>query len=44
MIYENLTRIAVSPSSAATFGSAADVRPKGDTAVFAGSLAWSPPM
>lgn len=43
MFYDK-TRIAVSPSAAATLVSAADVRPQGDAGVFLGSPAWSPPQ
>lgn len=38
------TRIVVSPSAAATFVSAADVRAQGAAGVFDGSPAWSPPQ
>jgi hypothetical protein len=39
---DDKTRIAVSPSAAATFGSAADVRPQGGSGVSVGTPAWSP--
>jgi hypothetical protein len=38
-----LTRCGVSPSAAATFGTAADVRPRGGAVGVEGSPAWSPP-
>jgi hypothetical protein len=40
---DNKTRCGVSPSTAATFVSAADVRPAA-AGVFDGSPAWSPPQ
>ena len=38
-----LTRCGVSPSAAATFGTAADVRPRSGAVGVDGSPAWSPP-
>lgn len=38
-----LTRYGVLPSAAATFGSAADVRPRPGAVDVVGSPAWSPP-
>jgi hypothetical protein len=38
-----LTRLGVSPSAAATFGSAAGVRPRIGAVDVVGSPAWSPP-
>ena len=43
MFYDK-TRCDVSPSAAATFVSAADVRAQGAAGVFDGSPAWSPPQ
>ncbi len=43
MFYDK-TRSDVSPSAAATFGSAADVRAQGATGVVDGSPVWSPPQ
>ncbi|HEX5016345.1 MAG TPA: hypothetical protein VFX15_02030 [Actinomycetes bacterium] len=39
----DLTRLGVSPSAAATFGSVADVRPRTGGVDVDGSPAWSPP-
>lgn len=39
-----LTRCGVSPSVAATFGSAAGVRPRTGGVAVSGSPAWSPPV
>jgi hypothetical protein len=43
MFYDK-TRCDVSPSAAATFVPAADVRAQGAAGVFDGSPAWSPPQ
>ena len=43
MFYDK-TRCDVSPSAAATFVSAADVRAPGAAGVFDGSPPWSPPQ
>ena len=43
MFYDK-TRCDVSPSAAATFVSAADVRAQGTSGVFDGSPPWSPPQ
>jgi len=40
----DLTRCGVLPSAAATFGSAADVRPRTGGVDVVGSPAWSPPV
>lgn len=44
MINQMKTCYVLLPIAAATSGSAADVRLQGDSAVFGGSHAWSPPQ